>query len=119
MSQPLGRWNSFWMPGIGDRTLPARPIQNIGDYPVACYTPMVGLLRSTLHLVQLHEMGGIERAVCRGDIDFIADDHAPHEVWKKSWTIHNLQSGLPGVQTTILLTYELLQRGQNRRATFC
>ena len=65
------------------------------------------------------EQQGIMEALCRGEIDVVTTDHAPHEPEAKLHEeLDKCPSGVPGVQTALLLTFDLRARGLMTKETF-
>ena len=58
------------------------------------------------------EQNAMVDALCNGEIDMVASDHAPHKKDEKKQTLlDKCPSGVPGVQTLTLLVYHLMSRG--------
>lgn len=77
------------------------------------YTRLLGRGKMNPALRSPLEMEAVLDYLCRGRIDIIATDHAPHEIKAKDQTAYDLcPSGVPGVQTMMLLAYELKATGR-------
>ena len=69
------------------------------------------LIKCNPSIKETSDRDALRKALSEGYIDYVATDHAPHQLEGKSNDYMNCPSGVPSVQHTLLILLELVREG--------
>ena len=68
------------------------------------------LIKCNPSIKEMSDQKALREALKTGKIDFVATDHAPHTIEEKKQTYFNAASGMPGIQHSLMVVLDLVDK---------